>query len=99
MKRLINILSYIYGTGVALALLAGGLSFFGYLAAFCIGGETATAICVLSHFVLFLFRHRPAGSFKDVSGRRKVHDSRQQIQKVTRSYYAHPSHPLLYARF
>ena len=53
MKRLINILSYIYGTGVALALFAGGLSFFGYLAAFCIGGETATAICVFIYKTLY----------------------------------------------
>lgn len=29
-----------------LCLFAGGLTFFGYLAALIIGGETATAICV-----------------------------------------------------
>ena len=59
MKRLIEILSYIYGAGVALALFAGGLSFLGYVAAFCIGGETATAICVFIYKsvypVLFYF--------------------------------------------
>lgn len=53
MKRFVNILSYIYGAGVALALFAGGLSFLGYLAAFCIGGDTATAICVFIYKTLY----------------------------------------------
>lgn len=35
----------IFGYGIMVVLFAGGLTFFGYLAALCIGGETATAIC------------------------------------------------------
>lgn len=53
MKRLISVISQIYGIGVALVLLMGGLSFFGYVAAFCIGGETATAICVFIYKTLY----------------------------------------------
>lgn len=44
--KLTNILAYIYGTGIALALFAGALSFLGYVAAIIIGGQTATDICV-----------------------------------------------------
>ena len=43
--KLAKALSYIYGTGIAFALFAGALSFFGYLAAIIIGGETAALIC------------------------------------------------------
>jgi len=35
----------IYGYGIMLALLIGGLSFFGYVAALIIGGNTAAMIC------------------------------------------------------
>ncbi len=45
-EKTAKILSYIYGTGIAVALFAGALSFLGYLAAIIIGGETATDICV-----------------------------------------------------
>ena len=46
MKKIADIIGYVYGTGIALCLFIGGLSFFGYLAALIIGGDTATAICV-----------------------------------------------------
>lgn len=36
----------IFGYGIMICLFVGGLTFFGYLAALIIGGETATAICV-----------------------------------------------------
>ena len=45
-EKTANILAYIYGTGIAVALFVGALSFLGYLAAIIIGGETATEICV-----------------------------------------------------
>ena len=45
-QKIANVLSVIYGTGIMLVLLFGALSFFGYVAAFIIGGETATDICV-----------------------------------------------------
>ena len=35
----------IFGYGIMIVLFAGGLTFFGYMFALCIGGETATAIC------------------------------------------------------
>lgn len=44
--KLARLLAYIYGTGIALALFAGALSFLGYVAAIIIGGQTATDICV-----------------------------------------------------
>lgn len=36
---------YIFGYGIMAVLFAGGLTFFGYVAAICIGGEAATEIC------------------------------------------------------
>ena len=45
-KKISNILRIIFGYGIMICLFAGGLTFFGYLAALFIGGETATAICV-----------------------------------------------------
>ena len=45
-KKISNVLKTIFGYGIMICLFAGGLTFFGYLAALFIGGETATAICV-----------------------------------------------------
>ena len=45
-KKISAVLRTIFGYGIMICLFAGGLTFFGYLAAFLIGGETATAICV-----------------------------------------------------
>ena len=49
MKKILNkiadVLNIIFGYGIMLALFLGGLSFFGYLVALIIGGDTATAIC------------------------------------------------------
>ena len=44
-EKTAKVLSYVYGTGIAIALFAGALSFLGYLAAIIIGGETAAEIC------------------------------------------------------
>ena len=41
----VKVLTYIYGIGIFAALFGGALSILGYMAAFCIGGETATQIC------------------------------------------------------
>ncbi len=49
MKKVGNILLYIFSAGVILCLLAGALSLVGYIAALIIGGETATALCVFIH--------------------------------------------------
>lgn len=46
LKKLVAILTKIYSYGILLCLFAGGLTVLGFIAAFIIGGDTATAICV-----------------------------------------------------
>lgn len=45
MKKISDVCKLIFGYGIMVVLFAGGLTFFGYLAALFIGGETAVAIC------------------------------------------------------
>lgn len=45
LKKISNVCKMIFGYGIMIVLFAGGLTFFGYIAALIIGGETATAIC------------------------------------------------------
>ena len=45
-KKISAFLKIVFGYGMTVCLFAGGLTFFGYLVALIIGGETATAICV-----------------------------------------------------
>lgn len=45
LNKVSKVLSYVFGTGIFISLFAGGLTFFGFLAALIIGGETATEIC------------------------------------------------------
>ena len=45
MKKISDVCKLIFGYGIEIVLFAGGLTFFGYIAAIIIGGETATAIC------------------------------------------------------
>lgn len=49
-KKLENVTLTIFAIGVTIAVLAGGLTLFGYIAAMFIGGETAETIC------LFIFK-------------------------------------------
>lgn len=42
--RLAAVLKTVFGYGIMITLFAAGLTFFGYLAALCIGGETAALI-------------------------------------------------------
>lgn len=44
-KKISDVLRVIFGYGIMICLFVGGLTFFGYIAAMIIGGETATAIC------------------------------------------------------
>ena len=44
-EKLGSVLAYVYAIGITLSLLVGALSFFGYVAAIIIGGQTATDIC------------------------------------------------------
>lgn len=45
LKKISDVCKLIFGYGIVIVLFAGGLTFFGYVAALIIGGETATAIC------------------------------------------------------
>lgn len=51
-KKISSVLRVVFGYGIAICLFAGGLTFFGYLAALCIGGETAAAICQVIYKVI-----------------------------------------------
>lgn len=44
-KRVSDVLKFIFGYGIMVCLFAGGLTFFGYVAALIIGGNTASVIC------------------------------------------------------
>ena len=44
-KKVSDVFKLIFGYGIMIVLFAGGLTFFGYVAALIIGGEKATAIC------------------------------------------------------
>lgn len=45
LKKISDICKLIFGYGIMIVLFAGGLTFFGYVAALCIGGDTAALIC------------------------------------------------------
>lgn len=44
-KKVSSVCRMIFGYGILLCLFAGGATFFGYLAALMIGGESAAVIC------------------------------------------------------
>ncbi len=52
-KKLSNVIKTIFGYGIMVTLFAGGLTFFGFLAALIIGGETATVISVFIQKQIF----------------------------------------------
>ena len=45
LKKISDVCKIIFGYGIEIVLFAGGLTFFGYLAALIIGGDTAAQIC------------------------------------------------------
>ena len=45
LKKLSDKLKIVFGYGIMITLFVGGLTFFGYLAALIIGGDTAALIC------------------------------------------------------
>lgn len=45
LKKTGNLIKTVYGYSIVICLFAGGLTFFGYLAAFILGGNAAQAIC------------------------------------------------------
>lgn len=44
-KKISSVLKKIFGYGIMITLFAGGLTFFGYVAALIIGGDIAAMIC------------------------------------------------------
>ena len=52
-KKIADVIYWIYGYGIMLALFIGGLSFIGYVAALIIGGETATNICIFIYKTVY----------------------------------------------
>ena len=66
LKKISDVCKLIFGYGIMIVLFAGGLTFFGYVIALMIGGDTATAICtwiykslipviIYASTILFLF--------------------------------------------
>ena len=53
MKSFARTLELVYAYGIMICLFVGGLLTFGFVAAFIVGGETATAICVYIHKTIF----------------------------------------------
>ena len=45
LNKISRICKLIFGYGIMITLFAGGLTFFGYLAALVVGGEAAALIC------------------------------------------------------
>ena len=49
MKKLTEICKTVFGYGIMITLFAGGLTFFAYLIALIIGGDTAALICEITY--------------------------------------------------
>ena len=49
MKKFTEICKMIFGYGIMITLFAGGLTFFAYLIALIIGGDTAALICEITY--------------------------------------------------
>ena len=45
LKKVSDVFKLIFGYGIMIVLFAGGLTFFGYLVALIIGGDTAASMC------------------------------------------------------
>lgn len=45
LRKISALLKVIYGWGIFVCLFVGGMTFFGYVAAFILGGEAAVMIC------------------------------------------------------
>jgi hypothetical protein len=52
-EKTAEILAYIYGTGITVALFVGAFSLFGYIAAIIIGGDIAAKICYFIYKQLY----------------------------------------------
>lgn len=45
LQKIIKVLRIVFGYGILISLFVGGMTFFGYVAALIIGGDTAAEIC------------------------------------------------------
>ncbi len=52
-RKFADAVQTVFGYGIMICLFAGGFTFFGYLVAICIGGETASVICTVIYKSLF----------------------------------------------
>ena len=52
-KKISAGLRWVFGYGIMICLFAGGLTFFGFVAALIIGGDTAAQICDFIHKTIF----------------------------------------------
>lgn len=52
-KKIADFIQIIFGYGMFVCLFAGGLSFFGYVAALIIGGQTAADICTFIYKTIY----------------------------------------------
>ena len=53
LKKISDVCKLIFGYGVMITLFAGGATFFGYIAALIIGGDTAALICDVIYKKIF----------------------------------------------
>ena len=49
MKKFTEICKLVFGYGIMISLFAGGLTFFAYLIALIVGGDTAALICEITY--------------------------------------------------
>ncbi len=52
-KKISAALRIVFGYGIMICVFAGGLTFFGYLIALCMGGESAQMICTFIYKSFF----------------------------------------------
>lgn len=52
-KKMISVMDAVFGWGIGIVLFAGGLTFFGFVAALIIGGDTGAEICKFLHKTVF----------------------------------------------
>ncbi len=52
LKKIADVCKLVFGYGIMVTLFLGGLTFFGYVAALIVGGDTATAICTFLYKTL-----------------------------------------------
>ena len=70
MKKVSDLFLKIFGIGVTVCLFAGAIAFVGFFVALCIGGESATEICVFIHKTYFpwVIRFTSVFSFSGLIG-------------------------------